>query len=225
MKLLSESILYEENPNPELMKEFFQDVNHEVDRLSRVISDLLRLVQIDETEREIQSMPVRLDSVAQHVLERLKPLAEQKGIALHSTLQEATVMGTSMGLEQAATNLIENAIKYTDRGSVMVTVSIAGEEALLSVKDTGIGIPEEAQEHLFERFYRVDKGRSRSMGGTGLGLAIVKHIVRSMDGMVEVHSKLGEGTEFLITLPQDADSQSAQAAGGDATQNEGEAEE
>lgn len=201
MKLLSESILYEDKPDPALMKEFFQDVNHEVDRLSRVISDLLRLVQIDETEREIQSMPVRLDSVAQHVLERLKPLAEQKGIALHSTLQEATVMGTSMGLEQAATNLIENAIKYTDRGSVMVTVSIAGEEALLSVKDTGIGIPEEAQEHLFERFYRVDKARSRGTGGTGLGLAIAERVITLHGGYIDVKSKLGEGSTFTVHLP------------------------
>ena len=201
MKLLSESILYEENPNPELMKEFFQDVNHEVDRLSRVISDLLRLVQIDETEREMQSAPVQLDNIARRVIERLKPLAEQKGITLCSALQETTVMGEAMRLEQAATNLIENAIKYTDNGSVTVIVSICGEEALLSVKDTGIGIPEEAQEHLFERFYRVDKARSRGTGGTGLGLAIAERVITLHGGHIEVKSKLGEGSTFTVHLP------------------------
>ena len=201
MKLLSESILYEENPNPELMREFFQDVNHEVDRLSRVISDLLRLVQIDETEREMQSAPVQLDNIARRVIERLKPLAEQKGITLCSALQETTVMGEAMRLEQAATNLIENAIKYTDNGSVTVIVSICGEEALLSVKDTGIGIPEEAQEHLFERFYRVDKARSRGTGGTGLGLAIAERVITLHGGYIDVKSKLGEGSTFTVHLP------------------------
>ena len=114
MKLLSESILYEEKPDPALMKEFFQDVNHEVDRLTRVITDLLRLVQIDETESEMEPVPVRLDEVVRRVLDRLRPLAEQKGISLSGTLQEATVSGEAMRLEQVATNLIENAIKYTD---------------------------------------------------------------------------------------------------------------
>lgn len=201
MKLLSESILYEEKPDPALMKEFFQDVNHEVDRLSRVITDLLRLVQIDETESEMQAAPVRLDSVARHVLERLRPLAEKKGVALHATLQEATVSGEMMRLEQAAANLIENAIKYTDAGSVAVRVSTSGDEALFSVTDTGIGIPEEAQAHLFERFYRVDKARSRGTGGTGLGLAIVERVIALYGGRVEVRSKLGEGSTFTVHLP------------------------
>ena len=191
----------QEKPDPALMKEFFQDVNHEVDRLSRVITDLLRLVQIDETESEMQAAPVRLDSVARHVLERLRPLAEKKGVALHATLQEATVSGEMMRLEQAAANLIENAIKYTDAGSVAVRVSTSGDEALFSVTDTGIGIPEEAQAHLFERFYRVDKARSRGTGGTGLGLAIVERVIALHGGHVEVRSKLGEGSTFTVHLP------------------------
>lgn len=201
MKLLSESILYEEKPDPALMKEFFQDVNHEVDRLTRVITDLLRLVQIDETESEMEPVPVRLDEVVQRVLERLRPLAEKKGISLSGTLQEATVSGEAMRLEQVATNLIENAIKYTDAGSVAVRVSVDGTEALFAVADTGIGIPEEAQPHLFERFYRVDKARSRGTGGTGLGLAIVERVIALHGGYIEVQSKLGEGSTFTVHLP------------------------
>lgn len=201
MKLLSESILYEETPDPALMKEFFQDVNHEVDRLTRVITDLLRLVQIDETESEMEPVPVRLDEVVRRVLDRLRPLAEQKGISLSGTLQEATVSGEAMRLEQVATNLIENAIKYTDAGSVAVRVSVDGTEALFAVADTGIGIPEEAQPHLFERFYRVDKARSRGTGGTGLGLAIVERVIALHGGYIEVQSKLGEGSTFTVHLP------------------------
>lgn len=201
MKLLSESILYEETPDPALMKEFFQDVNHEVDRLTRVITDLLRLVQIDETESEMEPVPVRLDEVVRRVLDRLRPLAEQKGISLSGTLQEATVSGEAMRLEQVATNLIENAIKYTDAGSVAVRVSVDGTEALFAVADTGIGIPEEAQLHLFERFYRVDKARSRGTGGTGLGLAIVERVIALHGGYIEVQSKLGEGSTFTVHLP------------------------
>ena len=200
MKLLSESILYEEKPDPALMKEFFQDVNHEVDRLTRVITDLLRLVQIDETESEMEPVPVRLDEVVQRVLDRLRPLAEKKGISLSGTLQEATVSGEAMRLEQVATNLIENAIKYTDAGSVAVRVSVDGTEALFAVADTGIGIPEEAQPHLFERFYRVDKARSRGTGGTGLGLAIVERVIALHGGYIEVQSKLGEGSTFTVHL-------------------------
>lgn len=106
-------------------------------------------------------------------------------------------------MEQLLINLIENAIKYNQPGGT-VRVSVYGTEknAYLLVSDTGIGIAEEHIPRLFERFYRVDKGRSRSMGGTGLGLAIVKHIVVSMGGTIEVHSKLGEGTEFSVTLPR-----------------------
>ena len=111
-------------------------------------------------------------------------------------------MGNSDRVEQMLINLIENASKYNKPGgSVTVQVFSNGVEANVAISDTGIGIAEENLPRLFERFYRVDKGRSRQMGGTGLGLAIVKHIVRSMNGEIEVHSKLGEGTEFLITLP------------------------
>lgn len=106
-------------------------------------------------------------------------------------------------MEQLLLNLMENAIKYNKPdGSVRASLYATDDNIQFLVSDTGIGIADEHLPRLFERFYRVDKGRSRSMGGTGLGLAIVKHIAISMGGMIEVHSKLGEGTEFLVTLPR-----------------------
>ena len=127
---------------------------------------------------------------------------KQVTIDCHMNSEPVNIMGNSDRVEQMLINLIENAIKYNKPGgSVTVQVFSNGEEANIAISDTGIGIAEENLPRLFERFYRVDKGRSRQMGGTGLGLAIVKHIVRSMNGEIEVHSKLGEGTEFLITLP------------------------
>jgi len=179
-----------------------------VDRLSRVITDLLRLVKIDETESgDLETVPVRLDAVTERVVKRLTPLAEKKGVALHMAVREVTVMGEDLRLEQVATNLIENAIKYTDEGSVEVAVTVEENEALLRVKDTGIGIPEEAQTHLFERFYRVDKARSRGTGGTGLGLSIAKWIVDRHGGRFELTSERDAGTRIRICLPKAKDPQ------------------
>lgn len=213
MKVLSETILYEEHPDPAMMKEFFQDVNHEVDRLSRVISDLLRLVRIDETENgELAAVPVRLDAVTERVAKRLLPLAEKKGVGLCISLEAVNIMGEDLRLEQVATNLIENAVKYTDEGSVSVFVAAEEDEAILRVRDTGIGIPEEAQAHLFERFYRVDKARSRGTGGTGLGLSIVEKIVAMHGGYMEVESEVGKGSTFTARFPLAGN---AETAGGE----------
>ena len=131
--------------------------------------------------------------------------AGEKGVTIKANQPDEPlfVWGNSDRVEQLLINLIENAIKYNRQdGEVRVSVYGAKDNVQLLVSDTGIGIAEEHIPRLFERFYRVDKGRSRSMGGTGLGLAIVKHITVSMGGMIEVHSKLGEGTEFLVTLPR-----------------------
>ena len=138
------------------------------------------------------------------VADMLRIHAEEKQVTInaHRNKKPVYIVGNPDHVEQVLINLIENAIKYNKPGG-SVTVHVFGNdrEANLTISDTGIGIPEEHLPRLFERFYRVDKGRSRSMGGTGLGLAIVKHIVRGMNGEIEVHSKFGEGTEFLVTLP------------------------
>lgn len=201
MKLLSESIIYEENPDPKMMKEFFGDVNHEVDRLTGVINDLLRLVRFDEAEGELKPVAIRLDSIVVRVGDRLKPIADKKGIKLIVETTPCTVSGEDVRLDQVVMNLIENGIKYTDEGEVRVRLASEDNEAVLYVEDTGIGIPEDAIAHLFERFYRVDKARSRSTGGTGLGLSIVDKIVKMHGGYVEVKSKPGSGSTFIMHIP------------------------
>jgi len=201
MKILSESILYQDNPDPAMMKEFFGDVNHEVDRLSRIVTELLRLVQEDQGRNALNFTEVRLDSLVSNVCNRLNGLAEKKNISLNVDLVPVTIEGDSLRLEQVAVNIIENAIKYTDEGHVDVTVTDEEDWALITVSDTGIGIPEESVEHLFERFYRVDKARSRSTGGTGLGLSITEKIVTLHGGSISVKSKLGEGSRFTVSLP------------------------
>ncbi len=201
MKLLSETILYQDNPDPALMKEFFGDINHEVDRLTRIVSELLKLVQEDASAGGLNFETLRLDALVEGVCGRLETLAQNKNITLITDLAPVEMQGDSMRLEQIVVNLVENAIKYTDEGSVSVSVSDEGEWAVFTVKDTGIGIPEESIEHLFERFYRVDKARSRSTGGTGLGLSITEKLINLHGGSIEVRSKLGEGSTFTVQLP------------------------
>lgn len=202
MKLLSESILYDENPNPALMREFFSDVSHEVDRLNCVIGDLLRMVKFDQSEESLALERVRFDQIIAKAAGRLRPLAYKKNVELTVSAPEAiSVMGEESRLDQVVTNLVENALKYTDKGSVCVSLARDGEDALLEVRDTGIGIPEEAVSHVFERFYRVDKARSRDTGGTGLGLAIVEKIVAQHGGEIKVESELGSGSAFFVRIP------------------------
>ncbi len=201
MKILSEAMLYQENPDPAMAREFFADINSEVDRLTRIITELLRLVQEDTKNAPPVLTMGRLDALVERVMTRLQPLAARKGIALTCDLKPVSCGFETMRMEQVVTNLIENAIKYTDEGAVSVTVSEDGQNAVFSVADTGIGIPAEALPKLFDRFYRVDKARSRSTGGTGLGLAIVKEIVEGHKGNISVESKPGEGSTFTMKLP------------------------
>lgn len=201
MKLLSETILYQDDPDPALMKEFFGDINHEVDRLTCIVSELLKLVQEDSSAGGLNFENIRLDNLVRGVCGRLAALAENKNITLTTNLEPVEMQGDGMRLEQIVVNLVENAIKYTDEGSVQVSVADEGEWAVFTVKDTGIGIPEESIEHLFERFYRVDKARSRSTGGTGLGLSITEKLVSLHGGSIEVKSKPGEGSTFTVQLP------------------------
>ena len=180
------------------------DLSSEIDRENEIISDLLTLVKMDSTENQLNISSVNINDMINQLLKVLTPLAQQKNIDLvFESFRPIEADVDQVKLSMAINNLIENAIKYNKPGgSVRVSVYGTDENAYFLVSDTGIGIAEEHLPRLFERFYRVDKGRSRSMGGTGLGLAIVKHIAVSMGGTVEVHSKLGEGSEFSVTLPR-----------------------
>ena len=201
MKILSESMLYQDDPDPAMAKEFFSDINNEVDRLSRIVTELLRLVREDVANAPLTIKTGRLDTLVERVMTRLQPLAAQKGVALTCDLVPVSCDFEPMRMEQVIVNLIENAIKYTDEGAVSITVSQEGADAVFSVADTGIGIPQEAIPKLFERFYRVDKARSRSTGGTGLGLAIVREIVKRHNGSIIVQSQEGKGSTFTVRIP------------------------
>lgn len=191
--------------NPEMARKFLNIIMVEADRLTRLINDILSISKLESGTDEVPNQRIRIDEMVNDICDMLSIQASEKQVVIHSKLNEepSFVMGNPDRLEQMLINLIENAIKYNKTaGSVRVSVFNSEDSVNISIADTGIGIAEENIGRMFERFYRVDKGRSRSMGGTGLGLAIVKHIIKSMGGMIEVHSKLGEGTEFLVTLPR-----------------------
>lgn len=190
--------------NPEMARKFLNIIALEADRLTRLINDILSLTRMESGRDAVELEPVRLDQIALEVCDMLRMRAAQKNIAIHcsESAPPTSVWGNKDRVRQLFINLVDNGVKYTpDGGSVTVAVFRSDDAAYVSVSDTGIGIAEEHMPRLFERFYRVDKGRSRAAGGTGLGLAIVKHITVSMNGHIEVHSKVGAGTEFLITLP------------------------
>ena len=190
--------------NPEMAHKFLRIIMMETERLTRLINDILSISKLESGNDEVTIERLRLDKMAYDVADMLSIHAAEKEVTIncHMNSEPVMIMGNSDRIEQMLINLVENAIKYNKPGgSVTVQVFSNDMEANIAISDTGIGIAEENLPRLFERFYRVDKGRSRQMGGTGLGLAIVKHIIRSMNGEIEVHSKLGEGTEFLITLP------------------------
>ena len=190
--------------NPETSQKFLKIIMLEADRLTRLINDILSISKLESGSDSPPKEYVRLDKMAHEISEMLSILASEKDVTITSreNTEPSFVYGNADQMEQMLINLIENAIKYNKRGGdVNVSVFNSEKTVNLLISDTGIGIPEEYLPRLFERFYRVDKGRSRSMGGTGLGLAIVKHIASNMGAMIEVHSKFGEGTEFLITFP------------------------
>ena len=174
-------------------------------RLSTLVADLLALSRVearDEQQLELRRMDLRV--IAIDSARRAMVAAEEKGIQLHSQLPEdaVNVNGDDEALRQVVDNLLDNAIKYTPGGGeVSLGIEVEEGSAILRVKDSGIGIEAEHQERIFERFYRVDKARSREVGGTGLGLSIVKHFTASMGGVVGVESEPGVGTVFRVELP------------------------
>ena len=192
--------------NPQMARKFLRIIMLETERLTRLINDILSISKLESGADEVETERIRIDKMAMDVCDMLTIHAGDKQVTLncHMNAQPVYIIGNHDRTEQMLINLIENGIKYNKPGGSVTVKIFTNEqktECYISISDTGIGIAEEHLPRLFERFYRVDKGRSRSMGGTGLGLAIVKHIVRTMNGLIEVHSKLDEGTEFLITLP------------------------
>ena len=203
MKILIETLLYQDPIDPDMTKEFLGDVNREIDRLNHTISDLLTLVNVERREMRLNYDNPDITTLLLEQVKRLAPLARENGIELDcSGHDELVVAGDRVKLEQVLYNIIDNAIKYTPRGGrVHASVTKQGKRAVIQVSDTGIGIPAKDLPHIFERFYRVDKARSRVTGGTGLGLSIVYQIVQLHGGTIEPESQEGKGTTFTIQLP------------------------
>ena len=201
IKLLSDSILQNEM-DVSTQREFISDIGREADRLGRLSQKLLTLTKLDssiEDEREI----IDAAPTVQKVVRMLQPLADLRGISLSLSVADGcTVMTVEDDLYQIVFNLVENAIKYNhDNGSVQIDLQRSGDDVMLTVADTGVGISEDAMQHIFERFYRVDKARSRAAGGAGLGLSIVYDMVKRNYGTVSVKAGSDGGTVFSVLFP------------------------
>lgn len=184
------------------VKEFASRIHLESLRLLRLIGDIIRLGELDYPAGETEWETVYLDQVAKQVADRLQWQAQQGYVTLKCQGEPVSLRGSESMMTEICYNLCDNAIRYNrPGGTVCITTRREGDEAVLTVKDNGIGIPEESQDRVFERFYRVDKSRSKETGGTGLGLAIVKHAVQQHRGRIQLKSCPNEGTEINIFFP------------------------
>ncbi len=194
--------------DPATTRRFLEIILRHTDRLNSIIEDLLSLSRVEQ-ESEHDSMPVetvRAEDLLRNVLQVCERKAREKNITIRTEhAEDIKFLGNSALIEQATVNLVDNSIKYSNPGStVSLSIRRGGNEVSVRVEDEGIGIPEKHLPRIFERFYRVDKARSREMGGTGLGLAIVKHIVQAHNGHITVSSTPGKGSTFTIHLPDQA---------------------
>ena len=199
-----ETLRLNENIDNITRNRFLEIIESESDRLKRLIDDILLLSSIENTESRVLEK-INLYETFNGVKDMLSYIAESKDIDFKYEFLETSLYVNSNRdyIKQIFLNLIENAIKYTpSNGKVRVIVASNEEDIIIEVKDNGIGIPKEDINRIFERFYRVDKARSRDVGGTGLGLAITKHIIKSLNGKIEVKSELNKGSEFIVTIPK-----------------------
>ena len=204
IRLLTDSILQTDNMDPETTKEFVTDIGREAERLSRITENLLRLTRLDGGVVP-SAYPVAVGPVLQRVERMLGMVAAEKGVAISGAVSEdAVALATDDDVHQILYNLMENAIKYSapENGFVRVEASVRDGQVVVTVTDNGIGIPDEDLPHIFDRFYRVDKMRSREVGGTGLGLSIVKDTIEGRGGAISAgHGPDGVGTTFTVRLP------------------------
>ena len=203
MKVLADSLLSMENAPLEMYQDFMQDIAEEVDRENKVINDLLSLVKMDKTESALNIDTVNINEMIERILKMLKPLAAQKDVELvFESLRNVDAAVDEVKLSLAFMNLVENAIKYNkDGGWVKVTLDADHQFFVLEVADSGIGIPEDSLETVFERFYRVDKSHSGQISGSGLGLAITRSAILLHRGAIKANSIEGEGTVFTVRIP------------------------
>lgn len=203
MKVLADSINSMGDAPIELYKEFMADIGNEVDRETKIINDLLSLVKMDKSAGDLNLSNVNINELLEQILKRLKPIADKQKVELVlESFRPVSADVDEVKITLAFTNLIENAIKYNKpEGWVHVSLNADHQYFYLKVEDSGIGIPESSLEHIYERFYRVDKSHSREIGGTGLGLAITRNAVLMHRGAIKAFSTEGEGTIFNVRIP------------------------
>ena len=203
MKVLADSLLEMKEAPVEMYQEFMQDIAKEIDRENQIITDLLSLVKMDKTGQNLNIKTVNINELLEQILKRLRPIADKKNVEMvMESFRPVSAEIDEMKFTLAISNLVENAIKYNhENGWVHVSLNADHKYFYIKVEDSGIGIPEEDQPHIFERFYRVDKSHSREIGGTGLGLAIARNAVIVHRGAIKVYSNEGEGTTFTVRIP------------------------
>ena len=203
VKVLADSLNMQEDVPIEMYKEFMQDITQEIDRENKIITDLLSLVKLDKKAADLNIEMININNLLELILKRLKPIASKNGIELIlDSFRPVNAEIDETKLTLALTNLVENAIKYNvENGWVRVSLNADHKYFYVTVSDSGMGIPEESIDHIFERFYRVDKSHSREIGGTGLGLAITRNAIVMHHGAIKVYSKENEGTTFSVRIP------------------------
>ncbi|HJA92305.1 MAG TPA: two-component sensor histidine kinase [Candidatus Eisenbergiella merdipullorum] len=203
MKVLADSLMQMGNAPIELYQEFMQDIAAEIERENKIINDLLSLVKMDKTAAQLSIETVDINELIELVLKRLRPIARTRDVeVVFESIRPVTAEVDEVKITQAFTNLVENAIKYNkEHGWVKVLLDADHQFFTVEISDSGIGIPEADYDHIFERFYRVDKSHSREIGGTGLGLAITRNAILLHRGSIKVNSVEGEGTCFTVKIP------------------------
>lgn len=203
IRVLADSLMGMEEVPVELYREFMVDISDEIDRESKIIDDLLALVKMDKSEAELNISQVNINGLVEQILKRIRPIANKRKVELIlESIREVTADVDEMKLSLAISNLVENAVKYNmEEGWVRVTLDADHKFFYIKVADSGIGVPEEFQDRIFERFYRVDKARSRETGGSGLGLAITRNVILMHKGAIKLISKEGEGSTFTVRIP------------------------
>ena len=203
MKVLADSLMQQEDAPLELYQEFMQDIANEIERENKIINDLLSLVKMDKTAAQMNITAVDINELIESVLKRLRPIARLRDVEVtFESIRPVTAEIDEVKITQVFTNLVENAIKYNkEHGWVKALLDADHQFFTVEISDSGIGIPEADYDHIFERFYRVDKSHSREIGGTGLGLAITRNAILLHRGSVKVASTEGEGTSFTVKIP------------------------
>lgn len=186
----------------EMKADFARRIKKEAENMTGLINDILMISRLEAKDAEVVFSQVRVSVLLDDILDSLKPLAAQSQVFIHSDCQPISIEANPQQMKELLNNLITNAVKYNrPGGQVWIQIREKGDAMLIRVRDNGMGIPEDSLDRIFERFYRVDKGRSRKQGGTGLGLSIVKHIVSFYQGTIRVSSELDKGSEFVVELP------------------------